>query len=331
MSETVLAVDLGGTNFRVALMDRAGNVLRKDRQPTRIEEGHAVILNRIIESARAVRGDATPLGMGVAAPGPLDPFNGIMLMAPNMPGWINVPVRDTLAAGVGLPCVIDNDANLACLGEQRHGAGSRFRPDGSRARNMVYFTVSTGIGGGAIVDDRLIRGARGFATEFGYFVLDMNAPASEIGVPGNLEGMCAGPAIARYAQQRLLSGRASLMIDLAGGLVTQVTARHVGEAAQAGDALALEIVRRTGRILGYGVINALHAFDPELAVLGGSVTLMGDLLFDPLRDTVRQHALEPYRGIPIVRVALGDDAGLVGAGALAFESAGLVPPPSTGI
>ena len=166
----------------------------------------------------------------------------------------------------------------------------------------------------------MIRGARGFATEFGYSILDMNAPAERAGVPGNLEDMCSGPAIARYAQQRLLTGRASRILDLAGGIVGQVTARHVSEAAQAGDALALEIVRRTGRILGYGVINAIHAFDPEIVVLGGSVTLMGELLFEPLRATVKQFALAPYRDIPIVRVALGDDAGLAGAAALAFES-----------
>lgn len=320
MTDTVLAIDLGGTNFRVALMDRAGTVLRKDRQPTRIEEGPDAIIARLIESARGILRDSSPGAIGVAAPGPLDPFKGVILMAPNMPGWINVPLRDRLVAALDLPCVIDNDANLAGLGEQRYGAGSHAGADGGRARNLVYFTVSTGIGGGAICDDRLIRGARGFATEFGYFILDMNAPAEHTGVPGNLEGMCAGPAIARYAQQRLLTGRASRILDLAGGIVSQVTARHVSDAAQTGDALALEIVRRTGRILGYGVINAIHAFDPEIVVLGGSVTLMGELLFEPLRATVRQFALEPYRTIPIVRVALGDDAGLAGAAALAFES-----------
>lgn len=322
MTDTVLAVDLGGTNFRVALVDRSGAILRKDRQPTRIEEGPDVILNRIIASARDMIGDTTPRAIGVAAPGPLDPFNGIMLMAPNMPGWFNVPVRDRLMAGIGLPCVVDNDANLAGLGEQRYGAGSKAGANGGPVRNLVYFTVSTGVGGGAICDNQLIRGARGFATEFGYFILDMNGPADHAGVPGNLEGMCAGPAIAKYAQQRLLTGRASRMMDMVGGVVGLVTARHVGEAAQEGDPLALEIVRRTGRILGYGVINAIHAFDPEIVVLGGSVTLMGDLLFDPLRATVRQFALEPYRNIPIVRVALGDDAGLVGAAALAFEGLG---------
>ena len=322
MTDTVLSIDLGGTNFRVALMDREGAVLLKDRQPTRIEEGLDAVIARIIESARAVRQGASPRAIGVAAPGPLDPFKGVILMAPNMPGWINVPLRDRLSAALDLPCVIDNDANLAGLGEQRYGAGSHAGADGGRVRNLVYFTVSTGIGGGAICDDRLIRGARGFATEFGYFILDMNAPAEHTGVPGNLEGMCAGPAIARYAQQRLLTGRASRMLDLAGGIVSQVTARHVSEAAQAGDALALEIVRRTGRILGYGVINAIHAFDPEIVVLGGSVTLMGELLFEPLRATVKQFALEPYQDIPIVRVALGDDAGLAGAAALAFESVG---------
>jgi glucokinase len=122
MTDTVLAIDLGGTNFRVALMDRAGTVLRKDRQPTRIEEGPDATIARLIESARGLLRDSAPRAIGVAAPGPLDPFKGVILMAPNMPGWINVPLRDRLMAALGLPCVIDNDANLAGLGEQESGS-----------------------------------------------------------------------------------------------------------------------------------------------------------------------------------------------------------------
>ena len=318
--DTVLAIDLGGTNFRVGLVDQNGRLLAKDRQPTRIEEGPQVILQRIIDSAQRLREGAAPLRVGVASPGPLDPFEGVMLMAPNMPGWHNVRIRDILEGALGLPCVVDNDANLAGLGEQRYGAGAHVGPGGGRVRNLVYFTVSTGIGGGAICDDRLVRGSRGFATEFGYFILDMDGSTEHAGVPGNLEGMCAGPAIARYAQQRALTGRATKMMEMVGGVAGQITAKTVSEAAAAGDGLALEIVRRTGRILGYGVINAIHAFDPEIVVLGGSVTLMGDLLFDPLRETVRRYALEPYRETPIQRAALGDDAGLVGAAALAWAS-----------
>ncbi len=311
----VIAVDLGGTNIRAALCDRQGTILKRHRQLTRPEEGPDAVIARIVESARHVMpdaGGATVKGVGVASPGPLNPFTGIVLYPPNLTGWIDIPLRARLREMLGLPVEIGNDANLAALGEQRYGAGRGLR-------DLVYVTISTGIGTGVILNNQMVLGLRGLAAEGGHTVIDVNADWTHAGVPGSLEGMAAGPAIARLAQRRLREGAPSRMLELAGGDIEAVTAKEVGEAAAAGDPLALEIVAREARIIGLGFVNLLHLYDPAMIVVGGSVSLMGDLLLEPVRRIVQQYAMPPYRDRPIVPAALGDDCGLMGAAALAFD------------
>lgn len=310
----VIAVDLGGTNIRAARCDAAGNILQRARQLTRPQEGTQAVLDRIVQSIREVAGDSDTIhAVGVASPGPLNPYTGIVMYAPNL-GWNNVPLKDFLQGELGLPVGIGNDANLAALGEQQYGAGKGIA-------NLVYVTLSTGIGSGVILNNQLILGAHGLATEGGHMTVDVNGPLSGSGVPGGFEGYAAGPAIARLAQQKLSQGRPSKMLDLAEGDITQVSAKEVSDAAQLGDPLALEIVHHIGRIIGLGFINLLHLFDPEIIVVGGSVALMGNLLLDPVRDTIRQYAMPPYRGVPVVPALLGDDCGLLGAAALAGQQA----------
>lgn len=309
----VIAVDLGGTNIRTALCDEQGNILKRARQRTRPEEGVDAVLARIVAGVREVMTDGeTPAAVGVASPGPIDPFSGDVLYAANL-YWHNVPLRDLLVERLKLPVVVGNDANLAALGEQRYGAGRG-------ARDMAYITISTGIGCGVILDDRLVLGHRGLATELGHMVMDVDGDPILSGVPGAFEGYAAGPGIAKLAQQRLSEGWPSRMRDLSGGDIAAVTAKEVGEAAQQGDALALDVVRRTARVIGLGFVNVLHLFNPALIVVGGSVALMGDVLMQPVRETVELYAMPPYRGAPIVPAQLGDDCGLLGAAALAWQS-----------
>jgi glucokinase len=309
-SDLVLAVDLGGTSFRVALCDGDGRILRRVRRPTLPEQGHDAVIARIVEAAREVAADAAPAALGLASPGPLNPYTGVVLYASTL-GWTDVPLRDRIASALDLPTAIDNDANLAALGEQKYGAARG-------ARDMAYVTLSTGIGCGVILDDRLIRGARGLATELGNTSVQFDSPVDHFGLPGALEALAAGPAIAAHAQRRLANGEASALRELVDGRIAEVTAREVGVAAAQGDTLALAIVRDAARIIGIGVVNLLHMFDPAIVVIGGSVATMGDVLWEPLRAAVRACAMPPYREIPLVPAALGDDSGLLGAAALAW-------------
>ncbi|BCX05487.1 MAG: hypothetical protein KatS3mg053_3425 [Candidatus Roseilinea sp.] len=223
-----------------------------------------------------------------------------------------MPLRDLLGQRLGLPVYVGNDANLAALGEQRYGAGRG-------VRDMAYVTISTGIGAGVILDDRLILGHRGMATEIGHMVVNFDGPLDHAGVPGSLEGYAAGPGIAHAAQARLAGGAPSLMRELVGGDVAAITAREVVQAAEQGDPLAREVLAWAARIIGLGLVNLLHLFDPALIVVGGSVGLASERLLDMMRETIRRHAMPPYRGVPLVPAQLGDESGLLGAAALAWQ------------
>jgi glucokinase len=312
----VIGVDLGGTSIRAALCDQDGHILKRVKQPTQAAEGPDAVIGRLVSSIRQVMpepGTATVKAAAVASPGPLNPYEGVVNYAPNLPGWLDVPLREILRRETGLSIEIGNDANLAALGEQRFGAARG-------VSDMAYVTLSTGIGAGVILNNQLVLGMRGLATELGHITMDVNADWTHAGVLGSFEGLASGTAIGRLAQARLRAGGAlgSRMLELAGGDIEQVTAREVSEAAQAGDELALQIVAHVARIIGLGFVNLFHLFDPAMIVVGGSVALMGDMLFEPVRQTVAQYVMPPYRGRPIVRAALGDDSGLLGAAALAF-------------
>jgi glucokinase len=309
----IAAVDLGGTNIRAALCDANGHILKRTRQLTRPAEGAEAVLNRIAESVHAVlpAGGAVR-GVGVASPGPINPYSGVVLYAANL-FWKDVPLRDSLGQRLRLPVRVGNDANLAALGEQRFGAGRGHA-------NIVFVTLSTGVGCGVILNNQLVLGARGLATEAGHMTVNVDGPPIISGVPGAFEGYVAGPGIAKMAQARVRattgSPTSAKLLGLAGGDITQISAKNVGEAAQQGDALALEIVREVARITGLGFVNLLHLFDPEIVVVGGSVTLMGDVLLDAIRENMRHYAMAPYKDVPLVLAALGDDCGLLGAAAL---------------
>ena len=322
----VVAIDLGGTNIRAARCDFNGNILQRSRQLTRPQDGTQAVLDRIVAAIRDVGSDGGAYGgaysgahsslqsihaVGVASPGTLNPYTGKVMFAQNL-GWQDVPLRDFLQHELGLPVGIGNDANLAALGEQQYGAGRGIA-------NLAYVTLSTGIGCGVILNNQLILGAHGLATEGGHMTVNVFGPISASGVPGGFEDYAAGPAIAKLARQKLADGHASAMLTLANGEIANVSAKEVGEAAQAGDALALEIVQHVARIIGLGFVNLLHLFDPEIVVVGGSVALIGDTLLDPVRETIRQYAMPPYKHVPVVPAQLGDDCGLLGAAALAVQ------------
>lgn len=308
----VLAADLGGTRIRAALSDLEGHFLRRLEWATEPERGREVLLERIVALIREVRGD-TPaddlLGLGVGTPGPLDPETGIVLSAPNMPDWVDLPLGTFLQERLALPVRLVNDANGAALGEWVYGAG-RGR------RNLVYITISTGIGGGVIVDGRLLLGHRGLAGEVGHMTLQADGPRCNCGNYGCWEALASGTAIGRAGAAAVQEGRSPLLAQLCRGRPEQVDARMVGEAARRGDTTAGEIIKRAARYCGVGMVNLLHLYSPEIILVGGGVAKLGDLLFGPMRRVVREQAMPAYRSVPIELASLGEDMGLLGAVAL---------------
>ena len=313
MEKLIVGVDLGGTQIRAALADAQGEIIQQVSRPTMADEGLEAVLERIKESIRQVLpADIGQVSaVGVAAPGPLNPRRGIVREAPNLPGWKNVPLKELMEAEFGLPVVVGNDANLAALAEQRFGAGQG-------VADLIYITVSTGIGGGVIVDNRLLLGAQGLAGEVGHQTIEAHGPRCKCGNIGCLEALAAGPAIARRARELIRDGAGTAITDLVGGDLDKITAKVVNQAAQAGDPIAIEIFHQAGFYIGVGIVNLLHIFNPSLIVIGGSVTKAGNLLFEPIRATVRQRAMASHywENTPIVPATLGDDVALLGAVAL---------------
>ncbi len=311
----IVGLDLGGTQIRACLADVGGKILSQVRRATLAREGPQRVLGRMKETIhevlQGVDRDAV-LAIGIAAPGPLDPRTGVVIAPPNLPGWNDVPLSDIMSETFALRVFINNDANLAGLAEHRYGAGRG-------TLDMIYLTISTGLGGGIICGGELLLGAHGLAGEPGHTIVDPGGPLCGCGNAGCLEAMAAGPGIASYASELIRRGRSS---SLAGHVEGdgELTGEMVGEAAQAGDGVALEAVERAAHYLGIGVLNLIHIFDPEIVILGGGVTKLGPLLFDPVRAWVLSQAMAPVqRDTPIVPAALGDDVGLLGAVAWAAD------------
>jgi glucokinase len=314
-----IGVDIGGTSIRAARFSGDSHIPEvKTKIPTQAAKGVEAVLQRIESAIREVAADrlAEVLGVGMALPGPLDPHAGILLSAPNLPGWENLPLERMMEERIGRPIFIGNDANLAALGEWKFGAGRGHQ-------DVLYLTISTGIGGGVISGGRMLVGAGGLAAEVGHMLAIPDGPLCSCGQRGHLEAVASGTAIARVARAKLKAGDGSdsKIWELAGDDLDNVTAAVVGAAAVAGDEFAGRLITEAGTFLGRTLASLLHAFNPSIVIFGGGVSMLGDVLLDPVRLAVRHNVMSEayWKSCQIVLAALGDDAGLVGAGALAME------------
>jgi len=313
MTDCYIAVDLGGTNIRAALGTAEGHIRARTSHRTQAADGEAAVIDRIIKAIREVWSEGeNARAIGISAAGPLDPWKGIVINAPNLPGWSNVPLRDIIVQAFHVPTRLGNDANLAALAEYRFGAGKGYD-------DMIYLTLSTGIGGGVICGGRLLLGVKGLAAEVGHMSVDLNGPRCNCGNIGCVEAIAAGPAIAKAAVTRIQSGEYSIMSDWVEGNWSRVSAETVGKAAQAGDELARSVVRDAGRAIGAAIVNLLHVFNPGIVICGGGLTKMGDLLMQPISQTVAERVMSRDYIVDIVPATLGDDVALLGALALAAE------------
>jgi glucokinase len=318
MDKVYLTVDLGGTRIRAARCRADGTIEARTEQFTRAEAGANAVVERIAESLREVwpaKGKVTSIG--VVAPGPVDPFTGIIFLAPNIPGFVNLPLRDWLQAIFKVPVIIGNDANLAGLAEWRYGAA---RGHG----HVVYLTVSTGIGGGVIIGGRLLVGSRGLAGELGHVKVDYHGAACQCGSVGCVEAIASGTGMVRQMRERLAAGENSKVMEIVRGNLDAINVEAISRAAEQNDALANAVLDNSFYALGMAIVSFLHSFNPSIVVIGGGVSNLGERMFEPVRETVRRHVMDPAYVCPIVPAQLSGDVGLLGGLALALD-----PPPQS--
>jgi glucokinase len=298
----IVTIDIGGTQLRVAVYPRTGTTpITIQRAPTRgLEDGVYERLTSLIDAAWPKEPVAA---ISVAAPGPVNPHTGEVISTPNIPAWKHFPLAELLSKKYKVPTFLGNDANLAALGEWKYGAGQGHR-------DVLYLTISTGIGGGVVSGDNLIEGSRGMATELGHVTVLPGGPVCSCGVPGHLEAVASGPAIARYVREQLAAGRSSILQP---GM--ELSAREVAAAANQGDELAKEAYVRAGGFIGQAVAEFLHIFNPSIIIFGGGVSRSGRLILDPIEESMKRNIMNRsyLDGLQIATAQLGDDAGLLGA------------------
>lgn len=331
----VVGIDLGGTQIRTAVL-RGGTLLSRVSMLNGDNPTPDRIIPRMFQSVQQALTEAHVSleeikGIGIGAPGPLDSRTGVVFCPPNLPGWGNVPLRDIFEQEFHIPVYLENDANAAALGEYLFGAGQG-------CNEMVYVTVSTGVGGGVISRGKILEGVVGTAGELGHMTIDWRGERCNCGNIGCLESIASGTAIARRANKAIALGKGDALLSFAlkhqqdaqqvhipeayvPGVnpVIHVTASTVAQAAAEGIPLAREIILHAAEGLGVGLVNIIHIFNPAMIIIGGGVTKMGDLLMKPALRVVNERAMKvPRESTRIVLAQLDSDVGLIGAGALTY-------------
>jgi glucokinase len=257
----ILGVDLGGTKIATALATAQGEIIAREYSPTPAQSGPDAVIDSMLTAIEKTisAGKLKPsqlLGVGIGAAGIIDSDNGKVIFSPNLPGWHEVPLRDAIQQRFGIPAYMGNDANLAALGEWCFGLRKK-------VANLIYITVSTGIGGGIIANGKLYTGACGAAGEIGHMIIDVDGPQCNCGNVGCWEALASGTALAREAARHITQGADTSIIKLVNGDMSKIDARVVYLAAQQGDELAKELISRLGYYLGIGLVNLVNIFNPE--------------------------------------------------------------------
>lgn len=313
-------IDLGGTKILVVITGASGEVLGSARVATLAQQGPEAVIARIVEAVRdaAKQAGVEPASIaaaGVSAPGPIDVTDGVITDPPNLPGWHNVPLAAELRSRLGFSIRLENDANCAALGEHRFGAGRGYK-------HLIYVTISTGIGGGIIIDNELYAGASGAAGEIGHIGVSVEGPKCGAGHPGCLEAFASGAAIAARARQMIAAGGLPRTARI-GEHEPPVTAKTVYLAAQQGEAEAAALIESAGRYFGIGLASIINVFNPEAIVIGGGLTNMGDAILGPAVETARDRSFgQALMDVRIIEAELGDSGAALGAIAVARDRIG---------
>jgi len=320
----VLSIDIGGTKIASAVVDPGGRILAKGRVETPESESETALCDAVEGVARNVMDGAGIIlddvgAIGVSSAGIIDTSEGVVVFSPNVPALRRTPLRSMLRERFGKDVSLGNDATLAALGEWEYGLHRS-------VADMVYVTVSTGIGGGIISGGRLLEGACGAAGEVGHMTIDVDGPECPCGRKGCWEALAAGRALAERTVRRIEEGNHSLIAELAGGDMDRVDAHLVAIAAAQGDALAQEMIAITAHYVGIGLANLINLLNPQMIVLGGGVTKIGAPLLEPAARIARERAYVTWACEVDIRTAmLGDDSPLLGAAVLAMGHQQVVP------
>ncbi len=307
-----IGIDVGGTNVKIALVDDKGSIIYSNSVPTRAEMGYEYTVNNIKQAIRDLMTESKVTdieGIGFDFPGQIDYKNGVVRLAPNIPGWVNVPIAQIIEDEFKIPTRIDNDVHCAALGELKYGAGRG-------CENFICMTVGTGIGSGIVINGKLVRGASNAAGELGHIKLQMHdGPLCGCGDYGCLEAFASAPAIVAMAEDYIKGGKSTKYREMANG--GDITAFIVAEAAKQGDPVAKRIFTIMGERIGFGLSSVVNLLNPEKIIVGGGVADAGDILLDPIRETIKKRAMSVAgSAVEVVPAELGNTAGVIGASIL---------------
>ena len=312
MTTTVVAADFGGTHLRAALVDDAGVIhARLDRATPETATPESIIphvVQLLVDTAAQATTPAS--GVCIATAGLIDADAGRVILAPNIPGFRNLVLTTPIAEKLGVPAYIENDASAAALGEFRFGAGRG-------TRHLLHATVGTGIGGGIVIDGKLYRGAKGFAGEIGHIILDPAGPRCNCGSRGCMEAIVSGTAFAERARRLIETNKSRVLQELVS--YREPTSHDLYQAAKAGDAVCEAEIRHGGHMLWLGLGSLVNVLNPDAVTLSGGLLQMGDMLLAPMHEAIYSLAYGPAAGTTVRLSELGEDAGLLGAAAVAFE------------
>ena len=312
VTRIVLAADFGGTHLRAALISEDGEILQRREHQTPESASSQSIIAEVVELLASVAALASerPAAACIATAGLIDAARGRVILAPNIPGFRNLVLTTPIAERLGIPAYIENDASAAALGEFRFGAARG-------TRHLLHATVGTGIGGGIVIDGKLYRGASGLAGEIGHIILDPAGPRCNCGSRGCLEAMVSGVAFAARAKRLLESGKSPVLKEIAGS--RDPTAADLYTAATKGDQLCEAEIRHGGHLLGLGLGSVVNVLNPDAVTISGGLLAMGEMLLGPMKAAMYSLAYGPAAGTLLKVSTLGDDAGLLGAAAVALE------------
>ena len=314
MAKNRIGIDVGGTNVKIALVDTKGKIVYSNSVPTRAEMGYEYTVNNIkqaiydlLKETKLTTKDIEGIGFGF--PGQVDYKAGIVRNAPNIPGWVEVPIAKLIEDEFKIPTRVDNDVRCAALGELNYGAGKG-------CENLICITVGTGIGSGLILNGKLVRGASNAAGEIGHIKLQMNGgPICGCGDTGCLEAFASGPSIVAMAEDYIRGGKSTKFREMASG--GQITPYIVCEAAKAGDPVAQRIFTIMGEYIGIGLASVVNLLNPERIIVGGGVADAGEILLAPMAEALKKRAMKiAGAAVEIVPAQLGNTAGVIGSSLL---------------
>lgn len=311
-----IGIDVGGTNVKIALVDDNGKIIYSNSVPTYAKMGYEYTVNNIKQAIKDLMKETntTPSdieGIGFDFPGQVDCKTGVVKLAPNIPGWVNVPIAQMIEDEFHIPTRIDNDVRCAALGELKFGAGRG-------CENFICITVGTGIGSGIVINGKVVRGATNAAGELGHIKLQMNGgPICGCGDTGCLEAFASGPAIVAMAQEYIKGGKSTKFREMAAVEGGEITPYMVAKAAEEGDPVAKRIFEIVGEYIGIGLTSVINLLNPERVIIGGGVAESGELLLGPIRKTIKARAMVVAgNAVEIVPAQLGNSAGVIGASML---------------